>query len=57
VPEVGHLVLQARHGVSHPVHMQRFGVPGKTLLGSDSHTCAASSLGMLAIAPAGSMSP
>ena len=32
------------NGVSHPVHMQRFGVPGKTLLGSDSHTCAAGSL-------------
>ena len=28
------------NGVSHPVHMQRFGIPGKTLLGSDSHTCA-----------------
>ena len=26
------------NGVSHPVHMQRFGIPGKTLLGSDSHT-------------------
>jgi aconitate hydratase len=26
------------NGVSHPVHMQRFGVPGKTLVGSDSHT-------------------
>src|SRR5215217_9663652 len=37
------------NGVSHPVHMQRLGVPGKTLLGSDSHTCAAGSLGMLAI--------
>jgi homoaconitase/3-isopropylmalate dehydratase large subunit len=29
------------NGVSHPVHMERFGIPGKTLLGSDSHTCAA----------------
>ena len=37
------------NGVSHPVHMQRFGVPGKTMVGSDSHTCAAGSLGMLAI--------
>ncbi|OLE26999.1 MAG: aconitate hydratase [Catenulispora sp. 13_1_20CM_3_70_7] len=36
-------------GVSHPVHMQRFGIPGKTLIGSDSHTCAAGSLGMLAV--------
>lgn len=29
------------NGVSHPVHMQRFGVPGKTLVGSDNHTPAA----------------
>ena len=29
------------NGVSHPVHMQRFGKPGKTLVGSDSHTPAA----------------
>lgn len=41
------------NGVSHPVHMQRFGVPGKTLLGADSHTCAAGSLGMLAIGTGG----
>jgi aconitate hydratase len=41
------------NGVSHPVHMQRFGLPGKTLLGSDSHTCAAGSLGMLAIGTGG----
>ncbi|QYJ05450.1 aconitate hydratase [Nocardioides panacisoli] len=37
------------NGVSHPTHMQRFGVPGATLAGSDSHTPAAGSLGMLAI--------
>jgi len=41
------------NGVSHPVHMQRFGAPGKTLLGSDSHTCAGGSLGMLAIGTGG----
>lgn len=41
------------NGVSHPVHMERFGVPGKTLLGSDSHTCAAGSLGMLAMGAGG----
>lgn len=41
------------NGVSHPVHMERFGMPGKTLLGSDSHTCAAGSLGMLAIGAGG----
>ncbi|XBQ15126.1 MAG: aconitate hydratase [Oceanicaulis sp.] len=40
-------------GVSHPVHMERFGRPGATLLGSDSHTCAAGSLGMLAIGAGG----
>ena len=40
------------NGVSHPVHMERFGEPGKTLLGSDSHTPAAGSLGMLAWVPA-----
>ena len=41
------------NGVSHPVHMERFGIPGKTLLGSDSHTCSAGSLGMLAIGAGG----
>ncbi len=41
------------NGVSHPVHMERFGVPGKTMLGSDSHTPAAGSLGMLAIGAGG----
>src|SRR4051794_18646851 len=41
------------NGVSHPTHMQRFGVPGATLAGSDSHTCAAGSLGMLAIGVGG----
>ena len=41
------------NGVSHPVHMQRFGAPGKTMVGSDSHTCAAGSLGMLAIGVGG----
>jgi aconitate hydratase len=40
---------KAGNGVSHPTHMQRFGIPGKTLVGSDSHTPAAGSLGMLAI--------
>ena len=42
------------NGISHPVHMERFGKPGKTLVGSDSHTCAGGSLGMLALG-AGSM--
>nr|WP_217637727.1 aconitate hydratase [Actinopolyspora saharensis] len=41
------------NGVSHPTHMQRFGIPGKSMVGSDSHTCAAGSLGMLAIGVGG----
>jgi len=41
------------NGVSHPVHMQCFGEPTKTLLGSDSHTCAGGALGMLAIGAGG----
>jgi aconitate hydratase len=41
------------NGVSHPVHMERFGIPAKTLLGSDSHTCSAGSMGMLAIGAGG----
>ncbi|MGI5488287.1 aconitate hydratase [Microtetraspora malaysiensis] len=41
------------NGVSHPAHMQRFGVPGASMVGSDSHTCAAGSLGMLAVGVGG----
>ena len=41
------------NGVSHPVHMEHFGIPGKTLLGSDSHTCSAGSLGMMAMGAGG----
>ena len=41
------------NGISHAVHMQRFGKPGKTMVGSDSHTPAAGSLGMLAIGVGG----
>lgn len=41
------------NGVSHPLHQERFGKPGKTLLGSDSHTPAAGAMGMLAIGAGG----
>ncbi|GAA2046458.1 aconitate hydratase [Yaniella flava] len=41
------------NGVSHPVHQARFGRPGKTMIGSDSHTCAAGAIGMLAIGVGG----
>ena len=44
---------RAGNGVSHPVHQERFGKPGKTLLGSDSHTPAAGAIGMLAIGAGG----
>ena len=54
--------VAARHGVrfSHPgngichqVHLERFGVPGKTLIGSDSHTPTAGGLGMLGMGAGG----
>jgi aconitate hydratase len=41
------------NGISHVVHMQRFGKPGASLLGADSHTPAAGALGMLAIGAGG----
>ena len=40
-------------GISHPTHMQRFGKPGAMLVGCDSHTAAAGSLGMLAFGAGG----
>lgn len=44
---------KAGNGISHAVHCEKFGKPGKTLLGSDSHTPASGSLGMLAIGAGG----
>ena len=41
------------NGICHQVHLERFGVPGKTLLGADSHTPTAGALGMLAIGAGG----
>ncbi|MFW6054836.1 MAG: aconitate hydratase, partial [Thermodesulfobacteriota bacterium] len=41
------------NGVSHHVHRERFGIPGKSLLGSDSHTTTGGCLGMLAIGAGG----
>jgi aconitate hydratase len=43
----------AGNGVSHHVHRQRFGIPGQTLLGSDSHTTTGGCLGMLAMGAGG----
>ncbi len=41
------------NGISHQVHLERFAVPGRTLLGSDSHTPTAGGLGMLAMGAGG----
>lgn len=41
------------NGICHQVHLERFGVPGETLLGSDSHTPTGGGLGMLAIGVGG----
>jgi aconitate hydratase len=41
------------NGICHQVHLERFGVPGETLLGSDSHTSTGGGLGMLAIGAGG----
>jgi aconitate hydratase len=41
------------NGVSHQVHMERFGIPGKTLLGSDSHTPGAAGVSVLGIGAGG----
>ncbi len=49
----GYWYSRPGNGVSHPVHQERFGKPGKTMIGSDSHTPAAGSLGMLAIGTGG----
>lgn len=44
---------RAGNGICHQVHLERFGRPGKTLLGSDSHTSTCGALGMLAIGAGG----
>lgn len=49
----GYWYSRPGNGISHVVHMERFGQPGKTLLGSDSHTCSGGALGMLAIGTGG----
>ncbi len=44
---------RAGNGICHQVHLERFTVPGQTLLGSDSHTPTAGGMGMLAIGAGG----
>ncbi|MGN1047270.1 MAG: aconitate hydratase [Eubacteriales bacterium] len=41
------------NGICHQVHLERFGIPGKTMIGSDSHTPTGGGLGMLAIGAGG----
>jgi len=44
---------RAGNGICHQVHLERFGLPGKTLLGSDSHTPTCGGIGMMAIGAGG----
>ena len=49
----GLLFSRPGNGICHQVHLERFGIPGKTLIGSDSHTPTAGALGMLAMGAGG----
>lgn len=49
----GIIYSRAGNGICHQVHLERFGRPGKTLLGSDSHTPTGGGLGMIAIGAGG----
>lgn len=49
----GAFFSRAGNGICHQVHLERFGIPGKTMLGSDSHTTTAGGLGMLAVGVGG----
>ncbi len=44
---------KAGNGICHQVHLERFGAPGKTLIGSDSHTPTGGGIGMLAFGAGG----
>ena len=49
----GILFSKPGNGICHQVHLERFAIPGKTLLGSDSHTPTAGGIGMIAIGAGG----
>lgn len=49
----GIVLSRAGNGICHQVHLERFGMPGKTLIGSDSHTPTGGALGMIAIGAGG----
>lgn len=49
----GLLFSKPGNGICHQIHLERFGKPGKTLIGSDSHTPTGGGIGMLAIGAGG----
>ena len=49
----GIIFSPAGNGICHQVHLERFGIPGKTLIGSDSHTPTGGGIGMLAFGAGG----
>ncbi|MEQ8163524.1 MAG: aconitase family protein, partial [Smithellaceae bacterium] len=49
----GIVLSRAGNGICHQVHLERFGQPGKTLIGSDSHTPTCGALGMIAVGAGG----
>jgi aconitate hydratase len=49
----GIVLSRAGNGICHQVHLERFGKPGRTLLGSDSHTPTGGGIGMIAIGAGG----
>jgi aconitate hydratase len=49
----GVVLSRAGNGICHQVHLERFGKPGQTLIGSDSHTPTCGALGMIAIGAGG----
>jgi aconitate hydratase len=51
--KLGIYYSKAGNGICHQVHLERFGRPGKTLLGSDSHTPTGGGIGMIAIGAGG----
>lgn len=49
----GVFVSKPGNGICHQVHLERFGIPGQTLVGSDSHTPTGGGIGMLAVGAGG----
>ncbi|KUO72134.1 MAG: aconitate hydratase [Clostridia bacterium BRH_c25] len=51
--KLGSICSRPGNGICHQLHVERFAIPGKTLLGSDSHTTASGGVGMLAMGAGG----